>query len=81
MLPNVTRARICSLTKCIVEDVFKTAVLKTLQYLQKISATESTVNYVAVCRAAIFLNEVLRQIYFLGIYEIFNFTNISNLHC
>ena len=35
MLPNVTRARICALTKCVVEDVFKTAVLKTLQYLQK----------------------------------------------
>ena len=43
------------------------------------SVTEFNVKEVAACRVAIFSNEVLRQIYFLGIYEIFNKNNNSNL--
>ena len=35
MLPNLTSVLIYSLTKCVLEDVLKTAVLKTLHYSQK----------------------------------------------
>ena len=35
--------------------------------------------YVAVCGVPIFSNEMLYQIYFLRIYEIFNINNSSNL--
>ena len=41
--------------------------------------TEFDVKEVAVCRVAIFSNEVLRHIYFSGIYELFNINNSSNL--
>ena len=64
---------------CALEDVLKTPVLKTLQYLQKISVTEFNVKEVTVFRVAIISNQVLRQIYFQGIYEIFNINNSSNL--
>ena len=45
---------------------------------------EFNVKEVAVCRVAIFSNEALHQIYFLGIYflalhQIFNINNSSNL--
>ena len=43
--------------------------------------TEFTVKEVTVCRVASFLNEALRQIYNLEIYEIFNITSSSNLDC
>ena len=43
--------------------------------------TEFNVKEVAVCRVVIFSNEMLRQIYFLGIKEIFNINNSSNLDC
>ena len=33
--PDLTCVLNCLLTKCVVEDVSRTAVLKTLQYLQK----------------------------------------------
>ena len=41
--------------------------------------TKFNVKKVAMYRVAIILNEVLRQIYILGIYEIFNINNSSNL--
>ena len=41
--------------------------------------TEFNIKKVAVFRVAIFLNKVLRQIYFLGIYKIFNINDSSNL--
>ena len=41
--------------------------------------TEFNAKEVAVCRVAIFLNEVLHQICLLGIYEIFNINNTSIL--
>ena len=41
--------------------------------------TEFKVKEAAVCRVAIFSKEVLRQIYFLGIHEILNINNSSNL--
>ena len=41
--------------------------------------TEFNVKEVAACRVAIISNGVLRQIYFLGIYEIFNINDSSNL--
>ena len=44
---------------------------RSLNYIKKIT----------VCRVAIFLNEAVRQTYFLGIYEIFNITNSSNPDC
>ena len=40
---------------------------------------EFNVKEAAVCRVAIISNEVIRQIYFLGVYEIFSINNISNL--
>ena len=40
---------------------------------------EFTVKEVAAWRVASFLIEVLHQIYFLGIYQIFNINNSSNL--
>ena len=43
--------------------------------------TEFTVREVIACRVAIFLTEVIRQIYFLGIREIVNITNCPNLGC
>ena len=43
---------------------FKQAVFKRI--------SEFTVREVTVYRVAIFLKEVIRQIYFLGIYEMFN---------
>ena len=43
--------------------------------------TEFTVKEVTVCRVESFLNEALRQIYNLEIYEIFNITSSSNLDC
>ena len=72
MLPNLTSVVIYSSRKCALEDVLKTPVLK-------ISVTEFNVKEVPVCRVAIFSNEVLPQIYFLGMYEIFNINNSSNL--
>ena len=48
-------------------------------FAKKVSTTEITVRKVIVCRVAIFLREVIRQKYFLGIYEIFNMTNSSIL--
>ena len=42
---------------------------------------EFTVKEVTVCRVVTFLNEALRQIYNLEIYEIFNITSNSNLDC
>ena len=41
--------------------------------------TEFNVKEVAVCRVATFSKKMLRQIYFLGIYEIFNINNASML--
>ena len=41
--------------------------------------TAFNVKEVAVCRVAIISNEMLRQIFILGIYEIFNINNSSNL--
>ena len=38
---------------------------------------EFTVKVVTVCRVANLLNQALRQIYFLGIYETFNITNLD----
>ena len=43
--------------------------------------TEFPVKKATVCRVAVFSNEVLRQIYFLGVYEMFIMTNSSNMDC
>ena len=43
--------------------------------------TEFTDKEFAVCRVAIFLKEAFHQIDFLGIYEICNITNSSDLDC
>ena len=43
--------------------------------------TEFNVKEVAVCRVVLFPNEVLPQIYSLGIYEIFHINNGLNLRC
>ena len=48
---------------------------------RNIFMTEFTVKKVAVFRVATFLNNALQQIYFLGIYKIFNITNSTNLDC
>ena len=40
---------------------------------------EFNVEEVTVYKGAVFSNEVLPQIYFLGIYEIFNINNSTNL--
>ena len=40
---------------------------------------EFNVKEVAVCRVALFSNEVIHQVFFLGIYLIFNIDNSSNL--
>ena len=43
--------------------------------------TEFAVTEVTVCKVISFLNEALRQIDFLGIYEMLNITDSSNLDC
>ena len=49
--------------------------------IEKISMIEFTVKEVTVFSVATFLNEALRQICLLEIYEIFNLTNRTNLGC
>ena len=60
--------------KYVLEDVSKTAE-NFVVIAKKIFVTEFTVREVTVCKVAVFLKEVSRQIYFLGIYEIFSITN------
>ena len=69
------------MTKCVLEDVLRTAVLKTGDTFRKRSVTEFTAKEDTICRVPIFLNIVLHQIYFSGIYKICNTTNRSNLDC
>ena len=69
------------MTKCVLEDVLRTVVLKTGNTLRKRSVKEFTAKEDIVCRVPIFLNIVLHQIYFSGIYKICNTTNRSNLDC
>ena len=45
----------------------------------KMCVMKFNVKEVAVCKVAIISNEVLCQIYFLGICEIFNINNNSNM--
>ena len=78
MLPNLTCVLIYLLTKCIPGDDFKDNFVILAEnspwrslLLRKLQNVESQ----------FFLNEVLRQIDFLEIYEIFNITSTSNLDC
>ena len=82
MLPNLTCVMIYSLAEwSVLEHVLTTPSLWALcNICRKISMMEFNVKEVAVCRAAIFSNEVLHQIYFLGIYQIFNTNNSLNLN-
>ena len=66
ILPNLLCVLIYPLTKCLVEDGFKDC--------KKISVTGLTVKEVTISKVAFFVNDALRQIYFVGIYEIFNIT-------
>ena len=57
--------------------VLKTFILETFHICRKLSVMEFTVKVVTVRTVANLLNQALRQIYFLGIYEIFNITNLD----
>ena len=57
--------------------VLKTFILETFHICRKLSVMEFTVKVVTVCTVANLLNQALRQIYFLGIYEIFKITNLD----
>ena len=79
MLPNLICVLIYSLTKCCVLERCFIDTCSICSICRKISVTEFNAKKVSVCRVTIFSNEVLRQIYFLGIYEIFNVINASML--
>ena len=72
MLPNLTCVVSYSLTKwSVLEDVLTTledVFWALCNIYRKTSVMEFNVKEDAVCRVAIFSNEVLQQIYFLGIY-------------
>ena len=80
MLSNLTCFLIYSLRKCVLG--FKTGVFwKFCKTCRNISTTEFSVKVVTVFRVVTFFNEVICEIKFPGIDEIFYITNSTNLDC
>ena len=92
MLPNLSFALIHSLTKCILEDVLKEGytenfvifaekypwwnlMWRKLQYVWY----QFIYLFIYSCIYLVILKEVFRQINFLGIYDVLNTDNSSNL--
>ena len=60
--------------RCFKDSCSENLVVFAEKYMSELSVKEVT-----ACKVPIFWNEVLRQVYFLGISKIFNITNSSNI--